>query len=605
MNTVQEKQSRGRSRKRPATEPQEKKRKPGRRAGIIAAVSIVIILAALAGTYVYMGRQYQTVFFPNTVINGLDASGKSIVQVKEMIQTGMSGYTLTLETREGISEQIAWEEIDLHAEYDGTLEKLLSGQNPLRWGFHYREGVSHTISTMIACDQELLKQALHGMDCMDAAKTQAPVDAYLSDYIAGKGYQIVPEEAGNRLKSDRVLEGAMDAIQNLRTVVVLEELDAYETPAITAETPELIQMAEAWNHYVGVTVTYQFGDATERLDGDTIHTWLSQGEYGNVILNEEPVAAYVKNLADQYNTAYKPKTLKTSYGPTVTISKGNYGWRINQSAEAAALSEIIRSDTGQTREPIYSQTAASHGKNDYGDTYVEINLTAQHLYFYKDGQLLVEADFVSGNEAKGWSTPSGAYPLLYKQRDATLKGEGYATPVSYWMPFNGGIGMHDANWRSSFGGTLYQTGGSHGCINLPPSAAKIIYENISAGVPVLCYHLEGTQGDSSAAAPEETTAPSVPAETTAASEASEAPAETPPETTEPPADAPEPPAESSEPPSESPVAPAETPQEELPPITPPAPSNPPENPTQQETGPAGPGGSPTKQDTGAVAGPGM
>ena len=109
-----------------------------------------------------------------------------------------------------------------------------------------------------------------------------------------------------------------------------------------------------------------------------------------------------------------------------------------------------------SRHPEYSQKAASHSGNDYGNTYVEINLTAQHLYFYANGKLLVESDFVSGNAAKGWSTPAGAYSITYKQRNATLKGQGYATPVSYWMPFNGGIGLHDANWRKTFGGTIYR-----------------------------------------------------------------------------------------------------------------------------------------------------
>src|SRR5699024_3420396 len=110
-------------------------------------------------------------------------------------------------------------------------------------------------------------------------------------------------------------------------------------------------------------------------------------------------------------------------------------------------------------------------------------------YFYKEEKLLVESDFVSGNVARGYTTPPGAYPLTYKERNATLRGQGYASPVSYWMPFNGGIGMHDASWRSSFGGTIYKTNGSHGCINLPYAAAKTIYENISKGMPVLCYNL--------------------------------------------------------------------------------------------------------------------
>ena len=151
---------------------------------------------------------------------------------------------------------------------------------------------------------------------------------------------------------------------------------------------------------------------------------------------------------------------------------------------------------------------------------MEINLTAQHLYFYVDGKLLVQSDFVSGNAAKGWSTPAGAYALTYKQRNATLKGQGYATPVSYWMPFNGGIGLHDANWRKTFGGTIYKNNGSHGCINLPSAVAKTIYENISAGDPVLCYHLDGTESSSTGGAKKdgeaETTAPATTAPTTAA-----------------------------------------------------------------------------------------
>lgn len=98
------------------------------------------------------------------------------------------------------------------------------------------------------------------------------------------------------------------------------------------------------------------------------------------------------------------------------------------------------------------------------------------MFFYKEGKLVVESDFVSGNESRGWSTPAGVYPLTYKQRNATLKGENYATPVSYWMPFNGGIGMHDAYWRSSFGGKIYKTNGSHGCINLPPAVQDRLRE---------------------------------------------------------------------------------------------------------------------------------
>jgi lipoprotein-anchoring transpeptidase ErfK/SrfK len=85
------------------------------------------------------------------------------------------------------------------------------------------------------------------------------------------------------------------------------------------------------------------------------------------------------------------------------------------------------------------------------------------------------------------STPGGLYGLTYKQLNATLNGPGYSTPVSYWMPFNGGIGLHDATWKTVFGEDYYKTDGSHGCINLPLEAAATIYEYVDTGSPVVCY----------------------------------------------------------------------------------------------------------------------
>ena len=116
---------------------------------------------------------------------------------------------------------------------------------------------------------------------------------------------------------------------------------------------------------------------------------------------------------------------------------------------------------------MYAQTAESRNKDDIGNTYVEISLSGQHIWFYKDGKLIIDSDVVTGNVSAGHTTPPGVFRLNYKERNAVLKGEDYETPVSYWMPFNGGIGLHDATWRTEFGGDIYLTSGSHGCVNAP------------------------------------------------------------------------------------------------------------------------------------------
>ena len=175
------------------------------------------------------------------------------------------------------------------------------------------------------------------------------------------------------------------------------------------------------NKYAGTAITYDFGDKQEVLDGKTIHKWISVNEEEHKAqISQEKVAEYVAYLADTYNTAGKSKSLKSSYGTDITVSGGDYGWKIDQEKETEALAKNIKKGEKITKEPEYSQTANSRAGNDYGDTYVEVNLTAQHLYYYKNGSLVLETDFVSGNDAKGWSTPVGAYGLYYKQLDKKL-----------------------------------------------------------------------------------------------------------------------------------------------------------------------------------------
>lgn len=496
----------------------------GKKIAVIAGAAALAVVVAAGAVYVGLGQKYKRVYFPNTTINGLDVSGLTPEEIKDRITAETSGYTLTLQERGGASEVISGSDIGFHPEFDGTLEQILNDQSVFAWGFHIGRYVDYTIDTMAVFDEAKLFDAVAALSCLKPEQAVEPENAYISDYISGTGYEIVPENEGASPDLELLSSAVHEAILNFKETLSLEDAGVYKKPQITADDKALNAELAAWNKYVQTRVTYRFGSKSEILDGEKLHTWLVSDGQGGVSLDESKISEYVSWMAQNYNTAYKPKIFRTSYGQSVTISKSVYGWKINQSEEAAALKQILLSCESQEREPVYSQTAASHDGNDYGTTYAEINLTAQHMFFYKEGKLVVQSDFVSGNESRGWSTPAGVYPLTYKQRNATLKGENYSTPVSYWMPFNGGIGMHDAYWRSSFGGKIYKTNGSHGCINLPPAVAKTVYENISAGMPVICYHLDGTgDGKTSTAAqngavesnPQQTTAAQTPAETKA------------------------------------------------------------------------------------------
>ncbi len=457
----------------------------------------------LAGVFllffaVYLGisNYFNDRFLYGTIVNGKDVSCKTVEEVEDMIASQVDGYEIAIVPREGEEERLAGEDVALKTVFDGTLQRELAKQSGFAWPAALFSTSAIQVEAMVDYSQEKLKESAGKLAVLDKSSMREPLDATISEYIEKEGYKILPEEKGTVVNEKKFLKALGKAIQNLDSSFSLEEAKCYKKPKYTKKSKELKKQVKAMNQLVGTSVTYDFGDGQEVLDGNTIHQWLSVSDQREVSVSDEKIREYVALLAEKYNTAGKSKSLNSSYGTEVTVSGGDYGWKIDQEQEVAALTEHIKKGETLTKEPAYAQTANSRGGNDYGDTYVEVNLTAQHLFYYKNGALVVESDFVSGNESKGWSTPPGAYGLYYKQRDKTLRGEDYATPVSYWMPFNGGVGFHDATWRNSFGGSYYKRNGSHGCVNLPFSVAKTLYENIEAGCAVLVYR---TQSDSAAA----------------------------------------------------------------------------------------------------------
>lgn len=454
---------------------------------IIGFVSLLILL------YILMSFYYNTHFYMNTVINGVDTSNMTLEEAEEAIQKQFKTYSLTLEGRNDLTSQIHGEEFGMHAVFDGSLEDLLSAQNSFAWPIALFKTHEMEIGTMPEYDEGLLKDLVSNLPYFEEENIVKPINAYISEYSKNNGYEIIPEVPGAEVDFDILFEAVKAAITNLEPTISLEEVGCYKNPEITSKSPNLVQAVKELNKIVGAEITYEFGEDIEVLDGSQISKWLSVTEDYNVILDETGVKEYVDYIGKTYNSFGRTRTFKTSYGVEITVKGGDYGWWLNRPLEVSELTELILSGEKVKREPAYFQTAQQYGDDDIGDTYVEVNLTAQHLFFYKKGKLILETDFVSGNLAKNYGTPSGTYPIQYKERDATLTGENYSTPVKYWMPFNGDIGFHDASWRKEFGKDIYKTNGSHGCINMPPNAAKVMFENIQRGVAVVVYELPGTE----------------------------------------------------------------------------------------------------------------
>lgn len=452
----------------------------------------VVVLTAVAVVYIGFAVFFQNHFCFGTRIDGIPVGGRGVKSVENLIKEEIDNYTLTLVERENMVETIAGSDIDLKPVFDNEVSGLLAEQKGYGWGVILFRGQELELDKVVSYDADILRKLIGELDVAADKNQREPVNATYSAYSEESGYTLVPADYGTTIDESRLQMAVAEAVASLEEELNLSDSGCYVEPDVTDDDERLLALIDDLNCYVGTTIIYEFGEEKEVLDAQIIHTWLGD-EDGKISVDEEAVLAYVKELGKTYNTAYKPKEFETSYGKTVTITNGFYGWRIDNEGELAQIMEDLSAGESVTREPVYLQTANSHGETDYGDSYVEINLTAQHLFLYKDGELVIETDFVSGDVAKGHSTPTGAFGITYTTKDAVLRGEDYATPVTYWMPFAGDVGMHDATWRRSFGSNIYKTNGSHGCINLPLSAAKTIYENVEKGYPVLVYTLPGTE----------------------------------------------------------------------------------------------------------------
>ena len=255
----------------------------------------------------------------------------------------------------------------------------------------------------------------------------------------------------------------------------------------TADT-DFFNPYESWGPYENVRILMRFGDEKEVLTSKELAAWVLEENHSQE-LDPDAVLAYVQNLADKYDTQGYARKFMTSYGKEITLYKGNFGWKLDVDGTARAITEAASFHRQQFVDPIWSHEGVGFTRgDDIGDSYVEVDLVNQKVWLYKDGEQLLKTDCVSGTYGTERQTPGGVYSITYMQSPAVLRGVGYESPVTYWMPFNGGIGLHDANWRSSFGGDIYKSNGSHGCINLPTEAAKLIYETVSVGYPVVCYN---------------------------------------------------------------------------------------------------------------------
>ena len=201
---------------------------------------------------------------------------------------------------------------------------------------------------------------------------------------------------------------------------------------------------------------------------------------------------YLDSLADKYDTVNSYRTFQSSRGYEITLEPGSYGWGTDVSEETDLLIDDIKNHRVTSRQPAYYMTPYDYldpnSPDDIGFTYIEIDLSGQYLWYYKDGSLFLSTPITSGTMSTGHGTPAGVYYIHNRLQNTILVGDDYRQPVDFWMQVVGGVGIHDSKWRYNYGGTEYLNNGSHGCINTPYDAVKSLFWNVEVGTPVIMYY---------------------------------------------------------------------------------------------------------------------
>ena len=468
---------------------------------IVFCILVGMVVVALAVAYRKVAAYYQLHFLPNTNINGIDCSEMEPETIIALLDAQIEDYVLDVAGRDyktGDTKVILGRIVpnDIQLMYTGTREAVysfLEQQEASKWIQGYGHKVfSYSFEQEITFDEALLANLVKSWDACQEKNMLKAKDAYISEYSeVHNSYEVIAETIGTELDVNKVIQLIADAVRNQEVFLDIEAQECYKEASVLYDDKVLTDAVKAVNTWLAASITYDWNGTEVILDSEILREWISL-ENNIPTLDEEAVVQFVKKQAATYDTYGKRRNFKTALGVELTLPSGYYGWKTDTEAETEELIQLIYEGTVAQREPIYSSRAQKKGNSDIGNSYVEADLTHQHLYLYQNGTIVLETDFVSGDMSSkpGNVTPEGVFGVAYKTTNAVLHGEDYITPVNYWMPYFGNYGMHDATWRSEFGGDIYITNGSHGCINLPLDKAAQIYQYMYAGFPVICYYYQ-------------------------------------------------------------------------------------------------------------------
>lgn len=452
-------------------------------AKILATMVLIILLIIIIAIVIFSTVIKKNTFQYETIINGTEVSFLSPETAGKKMLDSINTATLSLLFADDKTYtcMASYFDFKLQDQNIEILENIISEQNKGNDDNKTYDGIE-----LYQIDETKVKEYLKSLGVFHETNVRKPQNAYLN-FDSNNLLVIMPEVYGNEIDLNEACQFMIDALKRGETTIDFRKITNI-TPNIVSTDEKLIEQKEKINSILSTTVQYQVPDgSTYTLDGSVMKEWVyrsDDGYYGIDIDNN--LKAFVEELNEKAKYIISSTKFNATGIGIIDISFGRKTYAtVNEEAEIERVKENLGSEQVLVWEPIYNSLP------DYTNlsTYVELDISRQTVWMYVDGECILETPCVTGSVAGGHSTPVGIFHLTYKDRDTYLTdGETYNSFVHFWMPFNGDIGFHDADgWRSRYGGNIYMYNGSHGCVNLPYWAAKVLYNNINTSIPIILY----------------------------------------------------------------------------------------------------------------------
>ena len=451
---------------------------------IPAAIVGVIVVAYLVGVAVF-----STIFLPSTTLNGKDVSLKGASDAASAAQGDIASYSVEI-SGDGLDFTCTASDLGITRDGEAYAKTLLSQQNAWAWPVEVYS--SHTLSGTadVDVDAELVAATLTSKVQTASGSTETSTTASASDvsFDAEKGvYTLSSSTLASHIDTEAAATFVAESLASLPKTIQLGDESLSGGSALSDALSKL-------NSYVAATLTLNLGgQEAAQVTAEQISGWLTLNSDLSVTLDSEAIATWCHgDLSTQLDSVGTTRNFTTPAGKAVTVTGGIYGWSIDGGELANLIVAALEAGQPTTIDiPTTSEAAKINpGGQDWGDRYIDVDVTAQHATFWDNGTIIWEADVVTGQPSEGHDTPHGVWSITSRETgDINLRGpvgdDGepeWDSHVQFWMGVVGSsVGFHNAPWRTEFGGSIYTWYGSHGCINLSYERASALYDVIQVG----------------------------------------------------------------------------------------------------------------------------